>query len=109
MVNKFRLCINNCRSEINSLLDRIRGKEITHTFVTVDGDKIKCIDSIELYSDETKIIIAKCQIGLKTSLVTINEENIRYTIEDFDDEVWKTLRNMPTNFETNETDDRLYM
>ena len=72
------------------------GREISHILITKIGDKIKCLDSIELYdSEENKIIVAKCHIRLKTKLVTINFENVEYIIESYTDDIWNNLLNIP--------------
>lgn len=93
-MNKLKLTIINCKSEINSLLNRIRGKEITHIIITTNGDKIKCYESIELYSDEIKIIVAKCLINMKQYIITINDDNIDYILEKYDDDVWNQVVNI---------------
>ena len=64
-MNEIKLLITNCKCKINSLLNRARGKEITHIIITTSGRKIKCYESIELFSDETKILVAKCLIKMK--------------------------------------------
>ena len=106
-MNKFKLLITNCKSKINSLLNRVRGKEITHIIVTSNGDKIKCYDSIELYDEENKIMVIKCQIGMKNCLITINSDNIEYTIEKYTDDIWNSILNMP-EIKNEIVDDRLY-
>ena len=93
-MNKIKLLINNCKSEINSLLDRVKGKEITHIIVTTDGNKIECYESIELYSDETKILVATCKIGNKKSVITINGDNINYIYEKYNNDTWNEILNI---------------
>ena len=102
-MNKLKLTIINCKSEINSLLNRIRGKEITHIIITTNGDKIKCYESIELYSDEIKIIVAKCLVGIKDYIITINDDNIDYILEKYDDDVWNQIVNI-TNTNNNDVE-----
>ena len=103
-----KLLIINCKSKVKSLLSRIRGKEITHTLVTNNGDKIKCSESIELYSNETKIIVAKCLRGIKEYIITINSDNIDYVLEKYDDDVWDQILNITVNTDDNVVEDRLY-
>ena len=93
-MNKFKLLINNCQCEINSLLDRVRGKEITHIIVTTNGTKIKCYESIELFSDEIKIIVAKCLVGMKDKIITINDDNVEYILEKYNNDVWNQVMNI---------------
>ncbi len=106
---KFKLNIMNCLCEINSLLNRIRGKEITHILVTNTGQKIKCVESIELFEGEIKIIVAKCQIGLKNHLITIYDDNVEYITEPYDDKTWNTIINMkPMNNDVDIENEKLY-
>lgn len=80
---------------IESLIDFIRSDKITHTIITKSGNEIRCYDSVELYEGETKIIIAKSQIGLKNRLVTILDDDIEYITETYNDETWNSLLNIP--------------
>lgn len=106
---KIKLIITNCKSEINSLLDRIRGKEISHIIVTTNGNKLKCYGSVELPSEEGSITIAKCLVGLKIKLLVIKSDNVAYCIEQYNDETWNTLINIDDdNYVDENTDDRLY-
>ena len=109
-MNKFKLCIANCKSKINSLLNRIRGEEITHIIVTTNANKIKCYESIELFADETKITIAKCLIKTKKYIMTINSDNIDYILEKYDDDTWDQVLNIMNVNEIDEAcdDNRLY-
>ena len=110
-MNKIKLIITNCKSEINSLLNRVRGKEITHIIVTTNGDKIKCSESVELFSDETVMIVAKCLNRMKQYIMTINNDNIDYILEKYDGDVWKQISNIANNNVNNDgeiIDDRLY-
>jgi len=93
-MNKIKLLITNCKSEINSLLDRAKGAEITHIIVTVNGDKIKCYESVELFSDETKILVATCKIGNKKSIISIDSNNINYIYEKYNDNSWTEVLNI---------------
>lgn len=93
-MNKIKLLINDCKCEINSLLDRVRGKEITHIIVTINGDKIKCYESIELYDNEIKIIVAKCLIGLKQRIIIITDDKIDYIFENYNDDVWNQVKSI---------------
>ena len=109
-MNKFKLLINNCQCEINSLLDRVRDKEITHIIVTTNGTKIKCYESIELFSDEIKIIVAKCLVGMKDKIITINDDNVEYILEKYNNDVWNQVMNIANIDNVDEkTDDRNYV
>ena len=91
---KFKQLITNCKCEIKSLLTHVRGEEITHLIVTKDNNKIKCYESIELFSDETKFIAAKCLIGKKQHIITINDDNINYITEKYNDDIWNQIYNI---------------
>ena len=109
-MNKFKLLITNCKSKINSLFNRIQNKEIAHIIITTKGDKIKCIDSIELFSDETKFIVAKCVRKFKYQIITINNDNVAYILEKYDQDTWDKVLNITNVNEIDETcdDNRLY-
>ena len=98
--------MNKIKSKIISLLDRINGKDITHIIVTNNGHKIKCYESIELFSDETKITVAKCLIRMKQYMITINNENIDYILENYNDDIWNRLCNIGNVSVSEENDDR---
>ena len=93
-MNKIKLLINNCKSEINSLLGRIKDEEITHIIVTTDGNKIECYESVELFSDETKILVATCKIGNKKSIISVDSENINYIYEKYNKDSWNEILNI---------------
>lgn len=98
--------IKTLKSKFESLIDRVDDYRITHVLVTVTGNKINCMESIDLYSDEDRIIVAKCRIGIKTKLVTINANNVEYTIENFEGKTWSQLNGIAFNGETKiEVDD----
>ena len=109
-MNKIKLLINNCRSEINSLLTRVMGKEVTHIMVTITGKKIKCVESLELFNGENKIYVAKCLNRLKYNIITINSENVEYIIETCDNDIWNMLCNInPVNTNVDDENiDRFY-
>lgn len=96
------------KSKIESILDRIKPEEITHTIVTKTGHEIKCYSSIQLYEGEVKIIVAKCRIGLKDRLITILDDNIEYISESYNDEAWDSLINIQPVNEDNVKENRLY-
>lgn len=107
-MNKIKSLINNCKSEINSLLNRVMGEGITHIIIT-NGNKIKCYESIELFSDETKIIVAKCLIKMKKRIITINDNNIDYISEKYNNDIWNQMINITnTNDDEIIDDNRLY-
>lgn len=109
-MNKFKLCISNCKCEINSLLNRVKGKEITHIIVTTNGTKIKCYDSVELFSEEIKIIVAKCLVNRKDNIITINDDKVDYILEEYNDEIWNQVINIANCERVNEKiDDRNYV
>ena len=81
----------DCKTQIVSLLNRIRGKDITHVIITKSGNQIECYDSIDLYDDENKIIIAKAKIKNRDRLITINDDNIDYMLEDFTENTWNEI------------------
>ena len=93
-MDKFKLLITNCKCELNSLLNRIRGEKITHIIVTNNGHKIKCYESVELFSGETKIIIATCLIRLKKYMITINDDKVDYILEKYNDNTWNQVLNI---------------
>lgn len=109
-MNKTKL-FNSYKSKINSLLDRVKNKEITHTIVTINGKRIKCYESIEVLSnDEIKITIAKCLIKQKKCIMTINSDNIDYMFEKYNTDSWNqvlNIMNMDGTCEMNE-DNQLY-
>ena len=108
-MNIIKLIITNWKCEINSLLNRVRGKEINHIIVTTNGHKIKCYESAELYTNEIKIVVAKCLVGLKQYIITINDDNIDYILENYDDGIWDqviNIANQPENIES--VDNRHY-
>lgn len=109
-MNKIKLLISNCKSEIKSLLTRVMGKEITHILVTTDGKKIRCIDSLELFDNENKIYVAKCLKGLKYNITTINSENVEYIMENYNCDIWDTICNInPMNTDIDDENiDRFY-
>lgn len=93
-MNKIKSLVLNCKSKINSLLNRVKGKEITHILMTTSGDKIKCHESIEVFSNEAKFMLAKCQIGIKQYIITIDDNNINYILEKYDDKTWNRVLNI---------------
>lgn len=103
-----KLLITNCKSKIKSLLDRVRGKEVTHIIVTTTGDKIKCIESTDLYDGDIKIVVAKCIIGSSEKILTINYDNIEYILENYNDNVWNVIINLPVNNSVDNENDNLY-
>lgn len=104
---KIKPLITNCWGEIISLLDRVRGKGITHIIIT-GGKKIKCYDSIELFSDETKIVVITSLIGLKKKIITIDYDKIDYICEKYDDDIWNSVMNITCNTKEEIVEDRLY-
>ena len=76
---------------IKNIVDYLRGNKVTHSFITVTGDKIDCYDSVELLSDEDVIIVAKAKVDGKTKIVTINQMNIQYTVEVFEADTWNQI------------------
>lgn len=99
--------MNKIYNKIISLFNK-KNESITHTIVTTSGTKIKCCDSVELFSDETKIIVAKCLVNRKYNIITINDDKIDYILENYNDDIWNQLLNMNITEITEIEDDRLY-
>ena len=50
-------------------MNLFKREKITHTLVTVTGDRIDCYESVELLSDEDIIVVAKVKVDGKTQLL----------------------------------------
>jgi len=105
IINQFKLYCEG----IESFLNRLLKQEITHIIVTTSGKKIKCYESTELYSDETRIIIVKSLNRLKQKIITIDYNNIEYVIEKYNDNTWNQILNISNMSNDDEIiEDRLY-
>lgn len=104
---QIKLFVTNYKSKINSLLNRVRSKEITHIIVTNQG-KIKCYESVELFSGETKITVAKCLIKMKQYIITIDSDNIDYILEKYDDGIWNQICNISNVVDEENNDYDIY-
>lgn len=76
---------------LNDLIDRIFGREITHTLMTNTGRKIRCAESMELFDSENKIYVGKCLENLRYNIITINSDQVEYISEKFDEETWSMI------------------